>query len=268
MSKFVIYHNHCWDGLASAWVAKQALPDATLYPGTHQDPPPDVTGQDVVIIDFSYKRAILSEMITKANSLLVIDHHATAQEDLSGLDNCIFDLNKSGSGLAWDHFFPDKPRPWIINYIEDQDLWRFALPASKEINAGISSYPRTLDTFDSLGSIPWDGELPWGFIEQLVTTGAAIIKYRDQLVQRIINHSKIIEFEGYKIPIVNTAILHSEVGAKFSEKYPFSLTWFYENGFYIYSLRSSSMDISPIALKYGGGGHPKSSGFRLKYLIT
>ena len=45
----------------------------------------DVTGKDVVLVDFSYKRPVLMEMAEKANNILILDHHKTSAEDLVDL---------------------------------------------------------------------------------------------------------------------------------------------------------------------------------------
>ena len=77
-----IYHGNCADGFGAAWVVRKALGEIDFHPGKYQEPPPDVTGKDVVMVDFSYKRPVLLEMAEKANSILILDHHKTAAEDL------------------------------------------------------------------------------------------------------------------------------------------------------------------------------------------
>ena len=76
-----IYHANCPDGFAAAWVVKKALENVVFFPAGYQTTPPDVTGKDVVIADFSYKRPVLLEMAAQANSILILDHHKTAIED-------------------------------------------------------------------------------------------------------------------------------------------------------------------------------------------
>jgi len=270
MVDLVIYHADCWDGVGAAWVAKQALPDAIFHPGIHDEEPPDVAGHDVLILDFSYKRPIIEKLQQSAKSFSLIDHHDTAQKELTGLPGCFFDLGRSGVGLAWDCLIGGE-RPWIISYIEDRDLWRFKLPYSEAINAGLSCYPKNFGTFDLMAAVNWnweaDAELP-DQIHELVIVGAPIVDYRNQLINTIIKQMKIITFEGHRVPIVNTTVLQSEIGARLAEDHPLSLTWYYDSsGNYVYSLRSKSIDVGVIARKMGGGGHLLSSGFRLKYLI-
>ena len=84
----VIYHGNCADGFSAAWCFWRYHRDTADYvAGVYQTPPPDVTGRDVYLVDFSYKRAVVADMLTKAARVTLIDHHKTAIEDLAGLDN-------------------------------------------------------------------------------------------------------------------------------------------------------------------------------------
>ena len=141
-----IYHGNCADGFGAAWVVRKALGEIDFHPGKYQEPPPDVTGKDVVMVDFSYKRPVLLEMAEKANSILILDHHKTSAEDLVDLPaNVIakFDMNHSGAMLTWEHFFPGQEPPPLLLHIEDRDLWRFALQNTRQIQASVFSFPMT-----------------------------------------------------------------------------------------------------------------------------
>ena len=133
MKKLVLYHAHCNDGFGAAWVAHRVFGDGADYvPVHHGDPPPrSYPGREVLVLDFAYPRDVLLEMHEKATSLLVLDHHVTAQRDLEGLDWAVFDLEHSGAVLAWKHFFPDEATPWLLEYVEDKDLWTWKLPNSE-----------------------------------------------------------------------------------------------------------------------------------------
>ena len=98
-----IYHGNCADGFGAAWVVRKALGDIEFFAGKYQEPPPDVTGKNVVMVDFSYKRPVLLEMAEKANSILIIDHHKTAIEDLIDLPSNVitkFDMGHSEQQLS------------------------------------------------------------------------------------------------------------------------------------------------------------------------
>jgi len=82
MKKLCIYHGNCADGFASAVIVRVALglENVDFYAGVHQNPPPDVTGREVLIVDFSYKRDVLLEMADSAICIQILDHHASAQK--------------------------------------------------------------------------------------------------------------------------------------------------------------------------------------------
>src|SRR5262249_5657572 len=103
LKKLVLYHGQCLDGFAAAWVAFRAwggsaAPEAGEWGASHRH---DVAGRDVLLLDFAYPRDEVVEMKQKASSLVVLDHHVTAQQDLAGLDYAHFDLERSGATIAW-----------------------------------------------------------------------------------------------------------------------------------------------------------------------
>ena len=155
-----IYHGNCADGFTAAWAVRKALgEDVEFFPGVYQSSPPDVANRHVVLVDFSYKRPVLDEMAGSANSILILDHHKTAADDLAGyqvpfgnswrrhLDNinqdvcegcagrpyALFDMERSGAQLAWDFFHEGTKRPNLVDYVADRDLWQFRLPLSREV---------------------------------------------------------------------------------------------------------------------------------------
>jgi oligoribonuclease NrnB/cAMP/cGMP phosphodiesterase (DHH superfamily) len=66
----------------------------------------------------------------------ILDHHITAKERMENLSFAIFDMNKSGTGLTWEYFYPHTPIPYFLAMLQDQDLWKFELPHTKEFTNG------------------------------------------------------------------------------------------------------------------------------------
>jgi oligoribonuclease NrnB/cAMP/cGMP phosphodiesterase (DHH superfamily) len=114
MSKtLVIYHGNCADGFGAAWAARRYFRSlrepAEYYPGVYQDPPPDCTNKRVYLLDFSYKKKVMEQIIEQAARVTVLDHHKTAEEDLRDLFNSRridgeFDLERSGAMITWEWF--------------------------------------------------------------------------------------------------------------------------------------------------------------------
>ena len=65
MNPLCIYHGNCADGFTSAWIVRayflQRRIKVDFHAGIYQDPPPDVAGRDVLLVDFSYKQAVLHD---------------------------------------------------------------------------------------------------------------------------------------------------------------------------------------------------------------
>ena len=268
----VIYHNPCMDGFTAAWVASKFNPKPTdqYIPAKYGDPVPNVESQDVLIVDYSYPRDVMEEMYEKAKSLVVLDHHKSAEQNCKGLDFCQFDMNRSGAGMAWDFLFPDQPRPALVNYVEDRDLWRFSLPGSRAATAYISSFARTIDNWDLLAN---DLENHFNYV--VVPQGGAILRFEEQKVREIATEARerFVPYkpnEGYNILSCNCPYqFASEVGEYLytqNPERPFVATYFDRgDGKQQWSLRSASsgLDVSEVAKEYGGGGHAHAAGFVL-----
>lgn len=271
----VIYHENCVDGFTAAWVAHRFYGDAATYvPAKYGDLPPDVEGQDVLVVDFSYPRAVLEAMYLRAKSLRVFDHHKTAAEDLAGLYYARFDMNRSGAGITWDELSKTSRRlqeePSFVDYVEDRDLWTWRLPHSKEISAYIGSKDRDFAVWDTL-STTIEHRFPMA-----VAAGSAILEAKDKYVREKYAQARQIVFEGHSILAINTTHATSELVGRMAEAGAFALGWFQdERGRFVYSLRSrgdkqdpKGFDVSAIARKYGGGGHHNAAGFTLDRLIV
>ena len=263
--KLCIYHGNCLDGFGAAWSVRHALgDDVEFYKGLHQQPPPDVDGLDVILVDFSYKKNVLEEMLNTAASITIIDHHISAEQDLSDLlkakrINGIFDMNKSGAMLAWEWFNPDKQAPKLIEHIQDRDLWQFKLKATNEILAALSSYPFDFEDWDKFMFCD-DEEL-----EALNRDGRAIQRKLQKEIKELIDSGvRRMTIGGYDIPVLNAPSVYvSDAGNIMSAGEPFAACYWDHPGGRSFSLRSSKngVDVSEVAKQYGGGGHVKAAGF-------
>lgn len=256
----VLYHADCIDGFGAAWAAWRRFGDAAEYlPVTHGDDPPDVTGRHVHILDFSYKRDVLLAMHDKAASLEVVDHHKTAEENLAGLDFCVFDMSHSGAVLAWQHFHPDTETPELLSHVEDKDLWTWKLEGSAEITCALRGYGFSFARWSTWA----DGWDTWR--DALFTEGGAILRYQDEVVKGIVASAVEITVAGYRVLSANTPILQSEVAGALAKGRPFGVAWYEADGRRYYSLRGrdSDVDVADVARQFGGGGHAKASGFSI-----
>lgn len=284
-----IYHGNCQDGFGAAWAVRHALGnEVEFYPGVYQNDPPDVAGRDVILVDFSYKRTVLDAMAQTARSITIIDHHKSAEEDLApftvqlcggarfrwadvagshadlaelGRPSILahFDMERSGAGMAWDTFCVGE-RPALINHIEDRDLWRFKLPATRQIAAAVFSYPYDFALWDRLMMTDLD---------RLAIEGAAIERKHHQDIANllpVVQRQMVIG--GEAIPVACLPLtMTSDAGHKMAVDCGTGIAacyWDTPEG-RVFSLRSTDdgPDVSAIAKQYGGGGHSHAAGFRM-----
>jgi len=275
----VITHGNCRDGFCSSWVASlhfrkpevQAACTAPVefFEGFYGQEPPDVAGRDVYIIDFSYPRDTMITIANTCRRLVVLDHHATAEAALENFPliegtAIHFDMSRSGAGMAWDHFM-GTPRPWLVNYVEDRDLWRHTLPDSEAVSAFISTL-----TFDFQ---TWDQTMKGGTSEEAATIGGHIIAKTRQYVAEVNKNAFMVNFEGYEVPLVNAPQYDiSELLVGLMERceangkpVPFVMGWWQCNDRrFQYSLRSrGEFNVGALAKKHGGGGHKNAAGFQV-----
>ena len=252
----VLYHADCADGFGAAFAAWKVLGDkATYIPVQHGSTPPALPPDaKVAIVDFSYKRSTILALREKVADLIILDHHITAQDELSGLDFATFDLNKSGARMAWEYWHPNTPVPDLIAYIEDKDLWLWNLDQSKEFTIALHSYPMDFEVWQNLSP------------EHLKLEGVALLRLQDKLVKSAVSRVRFETLFGYRVPVVNATEFRSEIANYLCNLYPeapFAAAYHYDKaGELNWSLRSvGDFDVAELARQAGGGGHVNASGF-------
>lgn len=270
----VIYHGPgCTDGFTSGWVARRRYPNAIMKPMTYDgETLPDelVKGKDLILVDYSFNRHQMLRLAGLARSVLVLDHHKSAQSALSNLETEVtnvqvfFDLERSGASLAWEHFFPGVEAPALVEYVQDYDLWRFQLTDSQAINTAINSYKFDWDTWDKFATL--------GRLDSLKKEGTAIMRYQERLIDTAIGQAKYGWWQGVKVGVVNTPVKNEACNALLDRKLcQVAIAWTQNaNGEYYYSLRSTKdgPDASRLAATFGGGGHHVSSSFRSQDVLS
>lgn len=275
-----IYHGNCADGFGAAWAVRRAfhlkgeLDQMEFYPGVYQQEPPDVAGKDVVMVDFSYKRPVIEEMLKTAKSITIIDHYKSAIEDLTPLEPLTsvgmdirmplyfyFDTSHSGAMLAWNYFHEGKEPPQLIKHIEDRDLWKFQLEGTREIQAAVFSYPYDFET--------WDWLMLKADLATLRTEGAAIErKHHKDIAELLAVCQRRMVIGGHNVPVASLPYtLSSDAGNKMAEREAFAACYYDSPDGRNFSLRSTEggADVSEIAKQYGGGGHKHAAGFKVTF---
>ena len=279
-----IYHANCLDGFGAAWAVWKRWGNAVQYVPAQYGHTlnVDVTDKQVLFVDFSLSAAELMAM--PATSIVVLDHHQTAEEELKrfclkeegeltfetiprvlseiatwkdGAIIAIFNERACGARLAWDFFHPHQQLPNLLLHIEDRDLWRFSFYGTREIIAALRSHEMTFDFFS--GAV----EEPAAMLE----AGKHIWRAHNKNVSRLCETASIVCIAGCLVPCVNApGFMASDVGHMLLEQYKdaaFAATYYIQNGVRHYSLRSENRrsDVSAIAKRHRGGGHRNAAGF-------
>jgi len=261
--KVCIYHADCLDGFTSAWIVKQQFPDISFVEGKHHKELSIEQFKDkhVIFVDFSTNAYTLCDIAEIAKSVLIIDHHASAEKELGmiskSLSNVevVFDMTKSGAMLTWERY-NDGPPPFIIKLVQDRDLWIFDYPETKPVMA----YAKTLNqTFDA-----WD-KLMQEDIEYMSKMGDVIYNARQKDVRYLVDNNAFkAVVDGEEVLVANiSSIFSSEAGHEMVSRFgKFSVTYsIARDGSYNYSFRANNeYDVSELATKLGGGGHPNAAG--------
>lgn len=261
----ILYHAECRDGFTAAWAAWKKFGSKADYIPIKLGlpPPPEVYDKNVYTLDFTYNSPYLEKLIKDNKSVVVIDHHISAKDFIKKASKHIFNIKHSGAALAFKYFHPNKRLPKIVGLVEEGDLWKFQSKNVKEVLAYTGLFDYDFKIWDKLIS---DGEKEKNY-QKFAEKGAAVISYEDKLIESVIkNNAYEVIFEGRKIYAINAPrFLRSQIGMILSKKYPpFSLIWQRDKNRIEVSLRSNGdLDVSKIAVKFGGGGHKNASGFSL-----
>ncbi|MGC8880661.1 MAG: DHH family phosphoesterase [Minisyncoccia bacterium] len=260
---FVIYHKTDADGFGACWSAWLKFKNKATYLGFDylNDFPLDFFNKTIYFLDVSLNPEKVKILKKNNNKIILIDHHLSSLKLKNLVDEFIFDIKHSAAILTFKYFFRNKKVPKLLKYIEDQDLWRFKLSHSREINIVIDLLE---NNFEKWYKFIKDLEKPLKF-KELIKKGKQMLEYQQYLIKDIVSKAVLVEFEKYKVKAVNSSVLISEVGNELVKKYPpFALIWSVKGKKKTISLRSDgTVDVSKIAEKYGGGGHRGAASFLL-----
>lgn len=274
MHKLLFYHAGCPDGFGAAWAAWKSWGyDAQYIPRGHNERLSLANLDDsfVVFADNVPSLQTLRKLSARVQRLVVLDHHLSSlqqferdsdlERQITESDHLVhFDLNHSGAVLAWQFFHPGRVVPPLLLYVEDQDLWNWKLPQSSQINAALSSYPRTFEIWSELVERP---------IEDLAQEGEPILRAQQRQIERALDATHEILLGDQHIEAVNhTSHLRSLVGHELALRCrygkPFGAVYRICGKTVEVSLYSiGDCDVSKIAVACGGGGHRNAAGFHV-----
>jgi len=271
VARVCFYHAGCPDGFGAAWAVRRAWGEAARYEPCGHDEElrvGELRGATVAFVDMAPGNAPLRALSRVAERIVVLDHHVSSRDrfeadaalgdDLRREGHVLqFDLEHSGAVLAWRHFHGPEPLPPLLAYVEDQDLWRFELPRSREVNVAVTSYPRRFDVWDRLACTP---------VERLADEGAPILRAQRAEVERALQTAQPIWIGGLRLEAVNAAFHRAQIGHELATRAahgaPAGAVYRVSGRRVDVSLYSiGELDVAALSLRYGGGGHRNAAGF-------
>lgn len=261
----ILYHGGCPDGFGAAYAAWKKFGDTADYIAVQYGEPvvEGLAGRDVYIVDFCYELAEQVEELKRiTRKLVVLDHHESSRRNVESVPEHVFDVKRAGATIAWTYFHPETPLPRLMTYLEDGDLYHYALPETRDIFSYLLVIPFEFAAWDTLArGLEDDAER-----ERILNTAAAYTEFFGALARSSAERAKKVRFEGYEVYFVAThpnITMKSYVAYELYTKHPpFALVvTAHPDGFGVSIRGDGSVDVSKIAVKYGGGGHPGSAGF-------
>jgi oligoribonuclease NrnB/cAMP/cGMP phosphodiesterase (DHH superfamily) len=221
-------------------------------------------GEEIVIVDFSFKPEVMEKVLIKTSNVIWIDHHKTAFEykyskELEGLR-----LNEySGCELAWKYFTNNGSiMPEAVKLIGDRDKWAWKFgDKTKYFNLGLQVYQH--QPKDEI----WDNLLNKGDIEEILNAGFICQKFRDNFCKDYMDsYGFETIFEGYKCFACGLYMFGSEAFGDRFKQYDICISFEFVKDKWIIGLYSEKIDVGKICQKHGGGGHTGAGGFVSKEL--
>ena len=262
----VLYHGGCPDGFGAAYSAWKKFGDTADYvPVKHQEPfPSHIAGKELYLVDFCYDKPTMDALVAQSKSLTVLDHHEGVEDVTKSMPKFVYEEKQSGAGITWRYFHPEIPVPRFLEIVEKADLFLPLTPEERAIVSYTYTQPFHFDIWDEHVRRVEDPEERVKIVER----GSAYREYFDLLVHQLKTSAELVEFEGHTVYLVpGEKMFISELGNQlYREHPPFSLVVRATATGLRVSLRGDgSVDLTKIAQKYGGNGHPQSAAFSIPF---
>lgn len=267
------YHKSDLDGHCSGAIVKFKYPECEMI-GVDYPDEPDFSKikelETIFVVDFCFSYEAMWR-IKKDCALTWIDHHKTSIEKMKGLNNIrgIREIGKAACELVWDFFYAGKITPLSVYYLGRYDVWDKSNSSAEVFQYGMRFEENTLPGAGIWDELLVDDHNSDAIISTILTTGIIILRYQTQQNAKYAK-AKAWEttFEGLRCICINIAMSNSLVfnSVYDPEKHDAMVTYSHKPEGFNYSIYSTKpeVDVSQIALKYGGGGHKGAAGFTSK----
>ncbi len=262
------YYHDDLDGRCSAAIVRSAEGDGRFVAADYRRPIPRLpieTGETVVVVDYLPAPESMASLRRRATRLIWIDHHASslANDEYAGLDGLRQD-GRAACELTWDFFCPQKTVPRAVSLTADRDIWTWRYGEE------------TASFCEGIRLLPHHPEAPvWTKLlaDDRRTLAAILREGRVCRRYQLAVATEFIEKYGFETTLdgdrcyaANLNLFGSEVFGQRYERYPICATFVHDGNRYNVTLYSKNVDVLPIAVRYGGGGHRQAAGFSCERL--
>jgi len=286
----VIYHRADFDGIFCREIARKFLPDAELIGWDYGDPKiPFPYEGTIYILDLSPDS--LSGDTYDSSRIVWIDHHKSAIEKYPATIPGYRIDGVSACRLAWqwfanpegNHQLPSKhayverlvSEPLAVRLAGEYDIWDKRDADAETFQFGLRSTELSPEKWGWIltGDQGPDQAIPKRYntiVLSLLQDGNLLQKYQQRNDALAMQNSFLIYWEGLNFLAMNTQAKSSLAFASkdVPETGHDALLKFSYNGkiwdcSMYHAKHNTDIDLSKIAVKYGGGGHRGACGFRL-----
>lgn len=282
------YHNDADGKCAGFWVRlnvglNDEYSDHSDIEMTYAKPFPLETvrkDEQIYIVDYSISPDEMRQLLEITKNVTWIDHHKTAIEKYADFEHEIRGVRYDGvAGCMLTYCYIHhmtargdgdiKPfdismtedAPKFTKLIADWDVWKF------DFGDDTRHFITAFNAYDfEPSSKNWDKFLcfPDSFVcADLIHEGITMTTFRDGWAKEYMKLGFETELEGAKCFAVNLGHCNSDYFKSLPEgKYDVLMPFVFDGKVFTVSLYSSTVDVSEIAKKYGGGGHKGAAGFQ------
>ena len=246
--------------------------------------------EQIYIVDFSILPEQMEQLLKITENVTWIDHHISAIKRYDNFPHNIKGIRYDGIAgcmltycylkhmLKFEHnsgsvdcipfdILMTEDAPMFTKYIADFDVWKF------DYGEDTKAFEMGLQLYEDLSpeSPTWKSFYNDDCVcNDTINDGKLLLIYCDNWAKEYCECCGFeTEFEGYKCFAMNLAMVSSDHFKSVNEDdYDMFIGFSFNGESWNYGLRSTKVDCSKIAMKYGGGGHKGAAGFSSDKLLV
>lgn len=229
-----------------------------------------VSGSEIIISDIGPNNRIFGKAISllaaikeRGNTIIWIDHHLWSEDQISSARNVvnelIIDTSKCAAMLVYERFGEgDEFSKRLAELATDADFWIRKIDLSIKLCKVLASgYNRERLISKFREGILWDSELESVYSRR--------VEREKVLLEKAIKKLREYKVDNLRIAVILAEISAGEITEILAERGYDIIAVVSKKGHVSLRRGNNKIDLVPIALRLGGGGHPFAAGGSLEY---